>query len=227
MLASQGLLHDSYLYGVDMKETLPTFVSPTEVFDGAVVSGNCVSPGSKTTTYIHQNNPVIDELYKRHQKELIFSGVIVTNENVKLDDKKRSSDYTAKLAQLLDIEAAVISSEGFGNPTTDLMMNCRKLEQAGIDTVLISNEDAGVNGQSEPLPDSTPEADAIISAGNSNELLLLPPLKEVYGRPEVLEQITGGFAESKKEDGSIEIEMHAMMSVHNELGYFNFSAREI
>ena len=43
MLQSQGLLHDTYVYGVDAKRTLPTLISPTEVMDGAIISGNCVS----------------------------------------------------------------------------------------------------------------------------------------------------------------------------------------
>ena len=32
MLQSQGLLHDTYLYGVDVKRILPTFLNPTEVW---------------------------------------------------------------------------------------------------------------------------------------------------------------------------------------------------
>lgn len=43
MLQSQGLLHDTYVYGVDAKKTLTTIITPTEVMDGAIVSGNCVS----------------------------------------------------------------------------------------------------------------------------------------------------------------------------------------
>ncbi len=50
---AQGLLHDTYFYGRDTKQLVPTVVSPTEFFDGAIISGNCVSPGSKTTTYHH------------------------------------------------------------------------------------------------------------------------------------------------------------------------------
>jgi glycine reductase len=75
---SQGLLHDTYIYGRDSKKMNPTVISPLAVFDGAIVSGNCVSPGSKTTTYHHQNNAVIRELFKRDGKELNFIGVVVS-----------------------------------------------------------------------------------------------------------------------------------------------------
>ena len=59
MLQTQGLLHDTYVYGVDAKKTISTFIYPTEVMDGAIVSGNCVSACDKNTTYHHLNNPVL------------------------------------------------------------------------------------------------------------------------------------------------------------------------
>ncbi|MEG2145078.1 MAG: glycine/sarcosine/betaine reductase component B subunit, partial [Lachnospiraceae bacterium] len=82
MLQSQGLLHDTYYYGVDAKKFVPTFMYPTEIMDGAIISGNCVAPCDKVTTFHHLNNPVIEDLYKRHGKDLNFVGVILTNENV-------------------------------------------------------------------------------------------------------------------------------------------------
>lgn len=85
MLQSQGLLHDTWVYGVDAKRTLPSFISPTEVMDGAVISGNCVSACDKNNTYVHQNNPIIKALYKRHGVDLNFVGVVITNENVTLE----------------------------------------------------------------------------------------------------------------------------------------------
>ena len=38
MLQSQGLLHDTYVYGVDAKRIIPTLIHPNEVMDGAIVS---------------------------------------------------------------------------------------------------------------------------------------------------------------------------------------------
>ena len=88
MLQTQGLLHDTYVYGVDAKKIVPTLIYPTETMEGAIVSGNCVSACDKNTTYHHQNNPVIHDLYARHGKDLNFVGVIITNENVYLADKE-------------------------------------------------------------------------------------------------------------------------------------------
>ena len=139
MLQTQGLLHDTYVYGIDAKRILPTIIHPNETMDGAIVSGNCVSACDKNSTYVHQNNPVIRSLYERHGKDINFVGVIITNENVTLADKKRSSSFAVKIAGMFGVDGLVISEEGFGNPDADLIMNCRKAEMAGMKTVLITD----------------------------------------------------------------------------------------
>ncbi len=53
MLQTQGLMHDTYVYGVDAKKIVPTIIYPTEVMDGAILSGNCVSACDKNPTYNH------------------------------------------------------------------------------------------------------------------------------------------------------------------------------
>lgn len=225
MLQSQGLLHDTYVYGIDAKKTLPTFMYPTEAFDGAIVSGNCVSACDKNTTYHHQNSPVITDLFDRHGKDINFLGCVVTNENVTLADKERSSYYTAKLVELLGADAAIVSEEGFGNPDADLVMNCVKLEQKGIKTVLVTDEYAGRDGASQSLADSTPLGNAVVTAGNANELITLPPMKKVIGHPEVADVIAGGFAGSLKKDGSIVAEIQVITGATNELGFSKISVK--
>ena len=71
MLQTQGLLHDTYVYGIDAKRILPTIIHPNETMDGAIVSGNCVSACDKNSTYVHLNNPVINHL-RRHGKDINF-----------------------------------------------------------------------------------------------------------------------------------------------------------
>ncbi|ADL12517.1 glycine/sarcosine/betaine reductase component B subunit [Acetohalobium arabaticum] len=226
MLQTQGLLHDTYVYGVDAKEILPTLVSPTEVMDGAIISGNCVSACDKNVTYVHQNNPIIEDLYKHHGTEYNFLGAIITNENVTLSDKKRSSNYTAKLAEQLGLDAAIISQEGFGNPDADLIMNCVKLEEKGIKTVLTTDEYAGRDGASQSLADADPKADAVVTAGNANETVTLPAMERIIGHQKVADVIAGGFDGSLHQDGSITVELQAITGATNELGFGNLTARE-
>ncbi len=225
MLQSQGLLHDTYVYGVDVKQIIPTFIYATEVFDGAIISGNCVSACDKNTTYHHLNSPVIEDLYKYHGKEYNFVGVIITNENVTLADKERSSNYVAKLASMLNLDAAIVSEEGFGNPDADLIMNCKKLEVQGIKTVLITDEYAGRDGASQSLADANPAATAVVTGGNANEVITLPSMKKVIGHVEPADVIAGGFAGSLAKDGSITVEIQAITGATNELGFNKMSAQ--
>lgn len=227
MLQSQGLLHDTWVYGVDAKKILPTLISPTETMDGAIISGNCVSACDKNSTYMHLNNPVIKSLYAHHGKDINFVGVIITNENVTLADKKRSSSYAVKLARMLGVDGLIISEEGFGNPDADLIMNCWKAEHAGIKTVLITDEYAGRDGSSQSLADSCPEGDACVTAGNANALIVLPPMQKVIGDPASAEVIAGGFFGSLRQDGSLEVELQAIMGATNELGFNRMGGRTL
>ncbi|MFV0424885.1 MAG: glycine/sarcosine/betaine reductase component B subunit [Bacilli bacterium] len=225
MLQTQGLLHDTYVYGVDAKKIIPTILYPTEIMDGAILSGNCVSACDKNTTYHHQNNPIIKNLYAQHGKTINFMGVIITNENVYLADKERSSNMSAKLAAFLGLDGVVISQEGFGNPDTDLIMNCKKIENEGIKTVIVTDEYAGREGTSQSLADADKAADAVVTGGNANQLITLPPMDKVIGTLNFVDTVAGGFAGSLKEDGSIEAEIQIITGATNELGFNKMSAK--
>ena len=212
---AQGLLHDTYFYGRDTKVMVPTMITPLEVMDGAIISGNCVSPGSKTTTYMHQNNAVIDELLKIHGKEINFMGIVLNPLMTTLKEKFRDSMLTVRQVKMLGADGAIISQEGFGNPTTDLMIVCQELENNGIKTVIITNEDAGTDGMSEPLPDSVQEANAIVSTGNSNATVMLPAMEKTIGNLKEVERVCGGNVTSIQEDGRLLLEIHGIMGSHN------------
>ena len=225
MLQSQGLLHDTYVYGVDAKRSLTTIINPTETMDGAIISGNCVSACDKNTTYHHQNNPVVANLFAAHGKTLNYVCNIITNENVYLADKQRSSDWTSKLCRLLDLDGALVSQEGFGNPDTDLIMNCKKIELQGVKTVIITDEYAGQDGKSQSLADADPLADAVVTGGNANEVIILPKMDKVIGTLDYVDVIAGGHAGSLRPDGTIEAELQVITGATNEMGFNCLSAR--
>ena len=225
MLQSQGLLHDTYVYGVDAKQILPTVLYPTESMDGAIVSGNCVSACDKNPTYIHQNNPVVADLYAEHGKTLNFVAHIITNENVYLADKERSSNQTAKLCRMLGLDGVIISQEGFGNPDTDLIMNCKKIEAEGVKTVIITDEYAGSDGKSQSLADADAAADAVVTGGNANQVITLPKLDKVIGTLDFVNKIAGASADTLQEDGSLVVELQVITGATNETGFNKLSAR--
>jgi glycine reductase len=225
MLQSQGLLHDTYYYGVDAKQFIPTFMYPTEIMDGAIVSGNCVAPCDKVTTFHHLNNPVIHDLYERHGKDLNFMGVILTNENVFLADKERCSDMVGKLVEFMGLDGVIITEEGYGNPDTDLMMNCKKATEAGAKVVLITDEFPGKDGKSQSLADVVEEADTLVSCGQGNAMLHFPAMDKVIGMTDYIESQIGGSDGCMNADGSFDAELQIIIASTIANGYNKLAAR--
>jgi len=219
MIQTQGLMHDSYVYGLNVKGMLSTTISPLEVLDCAIISGNCAAPCHKTATIHHQDNPIIMDLLRKHGKELCFVGVILNNESAVLADKLRGANWSCRIAKQLGADGVIISEEGGGNPETDLMLNCKNMELAGIKTVLVTDEYAGRDGRSQGLADVTQEADAVITTGNGNQLIHLPPMDRVIGDINSIKVTVGGSAEAVQPDGSIICEIASLMGCMCELGY--------
>lgn len=218
LLLAQGLLHDNYLYGNNVRSIHPCLLHPNEIMDGAIVSGNCVTACDKNTTYDHLNNPILKELYERHGKELDFCGVIVSPISPVLEEKERCALGIANLCFLLELDGVIISEEGGGNPESDLMMICRKLEQEGIATVLLAHENCGKDGTAQGITIVTEEADAVVSAGNANEIITLPPMEKIIGIPSAMNQLSGALENSLKSDGSIETTYTVIMDAISNLG---------
>jgi sarcosine reductase len=183
-LHSHGDSREPFIYGDNIRRYYPTIIHPNEILDGAIVCGHYnISPGLKNSTYSLLNHPVITDLYESHGREMNFRGVVIAPEPITLNEIKRTSMMSAALLKnILDVDAAIITKEGGGHTDVDLMRNCEECEKLGIKTVLIDNEWLGPDGAEElALLDMSPNADAIISVGNMDEVLDLPPMEKVVG----------------------------------------------
>lgn len=224
LVLAQGLLHDNYIYGVDAKTLQTMFMHPNEMMDGAIVSGNCVTACDKNTTYDHANNPVIKEMYDRHGIDLEFCGVISSPVGTMLAEKERGAMAIVTIGRTLGADALVVTEEGGGNPEADLMMIAKKAEEYGIKVVLLLHENAGDDGSSESLADSSPAADAVITAGNNNEFIHLPKMDKVIGHLSAVNILAGSISNALQEDGSIIVRMAAIMDSSSNLGITKRSA---
>lgn len=211
---AQGLLHDNYLYGVDAKKLHTTLIHPNELFDGALVSGNCVVACEKYTTYDHQNNPLIQELYSRHGVDLDFAGVIISPISPVLADKERCCSSAINIARQIGAQAIIAPEEGGGNPEADLMMLVKKAEKNGIKAVIMVSPD----GVDEPLADCTPEADAVIDLGGYEQIVVAPKMDKVIGHEESARLLAGSPDDVKNPDGSLNVSMAVIMSSLNNSG---------
>ncbi|MBI3949060.1 MAG: glycine reductase [Acidobacteria bacterium] len=180
---SQGTFSRTFFYGKHLDDLMPTLVHPNEMMDGALVSGNNVGQSMKTPTYLHCNDPVVQELYDGHGTDWNFVGVILSRGHFYgIHEKQRSAHQVAKLARMLRAEGAIVTWEGGGNSIIEAMLTVQALERAGIKTTIISYELGGSDGKGSPiLLHSVPEADAIVSCGTYERPVALPEVQRVVG----------------------------------------------
>jgi glycine reductase len=212
--------YNALVYGWDANRMVPTYMSPNELLDGAIISGSFMPSSSKISTYQHANNATLKRLMNEHGKTINFLGVIVSNLNVQLEEKKRSALFVRQLATSLGAKGAVISEEGYGNPDSDFILVYNELEDAGIKVVGITNECTGRDGKSQSLVDLSEKANAIVSTGNVSQYIHLPPMEVVIGELESLARDgnSGGWEGCVKEDGSVEMENNGIFCADSSSG---------
>jgi hypothetical protein len=95
------------LYGAQADGIVPTLLHPNEILDGALTSQ---LPALNVQTYHIQNHAMVRELYRRHGKQLWFSGVIVMTAPNNVPDIERASCLAAGLAKhQLGVDAVVLT----------------------------------------------------------------------------------------------------------------------
>jgi len=172
------------LYGGQADGIAPTLLHPNEIFDGALTSQ---LPALNVQTYHIQNHAMIRELYRRHGKELWFSGVIVTTAPNNVPDIERTSSLAAGLAKnQLGADAVVLTKIGGGAPELTMARTAQRCEQSGIRTT-IAMLHMGADIKDARFGATTifsmPEVDAIVSMGGPFMELTLPAVPRVLGRP--------------------------------------------
>jgi glycine reductase complex component B subunit alpha and beta len=182
LVQSLGLLEHTLVYGESVVGKLPMVFHPNEVLDGAVVSGNFLFSAIRNRTYLYQNSALLEELYALDGRELSLVGVVLSpGMRHTLPEKERVAAFAAKTAALLGADSAIITMEGGGHGNVDLMLTCNRCEQLGIKTVLVNSEAVTANSTDTSFIYVVPEADAIVSTGNPEAIIELPPVERVIG----------------------------------------------
>jgi glycine reductase len=219
-LASIGTLFDSYLYGRTVDGILPTLIHMNELTDGAVMTDDYFYGGQRNPSYFYQENPIVKKMYERHGKDLNFKGVILTRGYYNtLDDKKRAANYCAKLAALIGADGAVITIEEGGNSHTDAMLTCQACEQMDISTSIIVGEMGDIKSTEFSLVDYVPEATAMVSSGNREDLIELPYMDEVLGGETFIE--TGECAKQAQK-----VPLNHFLCSNSQVGAWNVTMEE-
>ena len=182
-LQTQGKFKDVFVYGRSLSGGLPTVISPNELDDGAVVSGQYGHPALKNPTLMHQTHPVVAAV--RAREELWLAALILCPEPVEQSAKELVSAHAARLCASLGVDAAILTKEGGGNADADMSLKMDRLEEEGVAAVGIFAEMAGRDGTGPSLVVPPSRAGAMVSVGNYDERLTLPECERALGRDEV------------------------------------------
>lgn len=182
-LQTQGKFKDVFVYGRSLSGGLPTVISPCELDDGAVVSGQYGHPALKNPTWLHQTHPVVAALRANDDVEL--AALVLCPEPVNQADKELVSAHAARLCANLELDAAIVTKEGGGNADADCSLKLDRLEEEGIAAVGILAEMAGRDGTGPPLVVPPTKATALISTGNYDERMTLPAVERSLGRERI------------------------------------------
>lgn len=164
----------------------PWILHPNEVMDGAISGPYRTAFG---TSWMVANNPIVKELYQRHNVDIDFRAVIsFKTEWTTQREKELSANQAAKMAKMLGADGAIVTWDAAGNEFMEVIYTVRALERLGIKTVFVTGEDSPEGGVSTMLL-PVPEADAIVSTGYNSSLQTdelvepLPAVERVIGSP--------------------------------------------
>jgi len=171
---------DPILYGTEVTNLLPTLIHPNEVLDGAVININSLR--FMTDTYSMQNHAVIKELYNRHEKELIFAGMVIGVATMESVQRQRMAIMAANLiSNILGADGVILTKVHGGMPHVDLALTAEACEDLGVKTTLFIHLIQSQSSITDQLLFSSESLDAVINVGNVIERMYLPHADRILG----------------------------------------------
>ncbi len=211
----QGISDDCF-YGTDVRPLMPTIIHPNEVLDGGVVGAHTVR---SIDTYTIQNHGVIRELYRRHGKDLIFSGVVCGVAKMEPITRTRKNIMAANLVKnVLGADGVVLTKIHGGMPHVDLAGVAEECEKLGVKTAVYIQPLISDGRLPEMLLFSAEALDLIITVGATLERSILPAPDRIVGGdkktkvycPDPIMQYAG--------DTTIDVEQFLIAGIHDHTG---------
>jgi D-proline reductase (dithiol) PrdA len=153
-IMGQGAMHDNYLMpqepvgvlgakaNVDLGN-VPVVVSPLQVLDGCVHALTCIGPASKETSRHYFREPLVLEAMK--DEEIDLAAVIFVGSPQANSEKFYVSKLLGMTVEAMDIDGAIVTTEGFGNNHVDFASHIEEIGKRGIQVVGMTF--AAVQGQ--------------------------------------------------------------------------------
>ena len=217
-IQTQGKFKDVFVYGRSLSGGLPTVISPNELDDGAVVSGQYGHPALKNPTIMHQTHPVVAAI--RASDELWPAALVLCPEPIEQGEKELVSAHAARLCASLGVDGAILTKEGGGNADADVSLKMDLLEEEGVAAVGIFAEMAGRDGTGPSLVVPPAKATAMVSAGNYDEVLTLPGCDRALGREQI------ALLDDRPSTDEIELPAAAVLCALSPLGWGRLTCYE-
>ena len=146
-IMGQGAMHDNVLCplepagikggqkNVDLGN-VPVMMTPNQVRDGAIHALTCIGPATKEMTRHYFREPLVEGLAEDEELDLI--GVIFVGSPQVNDEKLYVSERLGTLVETLDVQGAIVTTEGFGNNHIDFASHIEQVGMRGIPVVGVS-----------------------------------------------------------------------------------------
>ena len=152
-IMGQGAMHDNLILPVEPVGVLggkpnvdlgnvPVMLSPLEVLDGGIHALTCIGPASKECSRHYFREPLVIEAM--NDEEIDLCGVIFVGSPQINNEKFYVSERLGMIVEALDVQGAVVTTEGFGNNHIDFASH---IEQIGMrDVEVVGMSFCGVQG---------------------------------------------------------------------------------
>ncbi|MCB6202422.1 D-proline reductase (dithiol) proprotein PrdA [Extibacter muris] len=146
-IMGQGAMHDNLILPVEPVGILggkpnvdlgnvPVAVSPLEVLDGCIHALTCIGPASKEMSRHYWREPLVLETL--HDEEVDLCGVIFVGSPQINAEKFYVSKRVGQICEMLDVDGAFVTTEGFGNNHIDFASHHEQIGMRGIPVVGMS-----------------------------------------------------------------------------------------
>jgi D-proline reductase (dithiol) PrdA len=143
-IMGQGAMHDNILLpmepagvpggrpNVDLGN-VPIVMNVNEIRDGAIHALCCIGPASKEMTRHYFREPIVELMARDPEINLV--GVVFVGSPQVNDEKTFVSKRLGAMSDTMNIEGAIVTTEGFGNNHIDFASHIEELGKRGIKTV--------------------------------------------------------------------------------------------
>ena len=146
-IMGQGAMHDNFILPVEPVGILgaranvdlgnvPVCVSPLEVLDGCIHALTCIGPASKEMSRHYWREPLVLEAL--HDEEVDLCGVVFVGSPQINAEKYYVSRRVGHTVEMMDVDGAFVTTEGFGNNHIDLASHIEQIGMRGIPVVGLS-----------------------------------------------------------------------------------------